>query len=182
MIVIIFQYFFPVKIVHIRFVLIFFTFIFQEKRDTFRTLQKYLTSEIGSNTPTRPMLESTVRALEAIVVKEKDLKEAFICSMLQHPSFSGSLIRLLTSALLRPNLEDLPAAEILAFVAENFLSEHNKKRMGVYKQSPLWRLLEDYLTKRRSKNASRKPWQTQSKSHQLQQRHLPVSTHIESIK
>ena len=88
----------------------FYSFSFQEKRDTFRTLQKYLTSEIGANAPSRPMLDATVRALEAILIKEKDLKEAFVCSMLQHPSFSASLIRLLTSALLRPNLEELPGA------------------------------------------------------------------------
>ena len=127
-------------------------FLFQEKRDTFRTLQKYLTSEIGSNTPTRPMLDATVRALEAIVIKEKDLKESFVCSMLQHPSFSASLIRLLTSALLRPNLEDLPAAQIMNTVAETFLNENSKKRISLYKDSPLWKLLEDYLTKR-AKNA-----------------------------
>ena len=69
----------------------------KEKRDTFRTLQKYLTSEIGSSAPTRPMLDATVRALDAILVKEKDLKDSFFTSMLQHPSFSASLVRLLTS-------------------------------------------------------------------------------------
>ena len=69
------------------------------------------------------MLDATVRALEAILIKEKDLKEAFVCSMLQHPSFSASLIRLLTSALLRPNLEELPAAMVMAQVADTFLNE-----------------------------------------------------------
>ena len=70
------------------------------------------------------MLDATVRALEAILIKEKDLKEAFVCSMLQHPSFSASLIRLLTSALLRPNLEELPAAMVMAQVADAFLNEN----------------------------------------------------------
>ena len=65
-----------------------------------------------------------MRALEAILIKEKDLKEAFVCSMLQHPSFSASLIRLLTSALLRPNLEELPAAMVMAQVADAFLNEN----------------------------------------------------------
>ena len=95
------------------------------------------------------MLDATVRALEAILIKEKDLKEAFVCSMLQHPSFSASLIRLLTSALLRPNLEELPAALVMAQVAATFLTENSKKRInGLFKTSPLWKLLEDFLAKR----------------------------------
>ena len=97
------------------------------------------------------MLDATVRALEAILIKEKDLKEAFVCSMLQHPSFSASLIRLLTSALLRPNLEELPAAMVMAQVAATFLNENSKKRIDLFKSSPLWKLLEDFLAKRNNK-------------------------------
>ena len=81
----------------------------------------------GSSTPTRPMLEATVKALEAIV-KAADLREAFVTSMMQHTCFSGSLIRLITSALLRPKLEDLPAASTLARVAEVVLQENNLKK------------------------------------------------------
>lgn len=103
------------------------------------------------------MLDATVRALEAILIKEKELKEAFVCSMLQHPSFSASLIRLLTSALLRSNLEDLPAAQVMAQVAETFLNDNNKKRLTVFKASPLWKLLEDYLTKRKMRKHPSKP-------------------------
>ena len=67
---------------------------------------------LGSNTPSRPMLEATVKALEAIV-KAPDLRDAFVTSMLQHTCFSASLIRLITSALLRPKLEDLPAGMLV---------------------------------------------------------------------
>ena len=120
----------------------------KEKRDTFRTLQKYLTAEIGSRQPIRPMLDATVRALEAILTKEKDLKEAFFTSMLQHPCFSASLIRLLTSALVRPSLEESSAAAIMTNVAEAILNDNTKKRKSVFPQSPLWLLLETYLVKK----------------------------------
>ena len=65
------------------------------------------------------MLEATVKALEAIV-KSPDLRDAFVNSMLQHTCFSASLIRLITSALLRPKLEDLPAASTLGESYESF--------------------------------------------------------------
>ena len=120
----------------------------KEKRDTFRTLQKYLTAEIGSRQPIRPMLDATVRALEAILIKEKDLKEAFFTSMLQHPCFSASLIRLLTSALVRPSLEESSAASIMTNVAEAVLNDNTRKRKSVFPQSPLWLLLETYLVKK----------------------------------
>ena len=120
----------------------------KEKRDTFRTLQKYLTAEIGSRQPIRPMLDATVRALEAILIKEKDLKEAFFTAMLQHPCFSASLIRLLTSALVRPTLEESAAASIMTNVAEAVLNDNTKKRKSVFPQSPLWLLLETYLVKK----------------------------------
>ena len=84
------------------------------------------------------MLDATVRALEAILIKEKDLKEAFVCSMLQHPSFSASLIRLLTSALLRPNLEELPAAMVMAQVADAFLNENRCVPFTYYVKSYLF--------------------------------------------
>ena len=103
------------------------------------------------------MLDATVRALEAILIKEKELKEAFVTSMLQHPSFSASLIRLLTCALLRPNLEDLPAAQVMTQVAASFLNDNSKKRVTVFKTSPLWKLLEDFLAKRAKKNVVTKP-------------------------
>ena len=120
----------------------------KEKRDTFRTLQKYLTSEIGSSAPMRPMLDATVRALDAILVKERELKDSFFTSMLQHPSFSASLVRLLTSALVRPSLEDSTAATVMTQVAQVILSDHSKKRKHVFPQSPLWKLLEDFVIKR----------------------------------
>jgi integrator complex subunit 1 len=114
----------------------------KEKRDTFRTLQKYLTSEIGSNTPTRPMLEATVKALEAIIVKASDLREAFVASILQHTSFSASLLRLLTSALTRPSFEDSAAATTMLSIAEAVLSQTKKRE--AFASSPIWRLLEEY--------------------------------------
>lgn len=119
----------------------------KEKRDTFRTLQKYLTAEIGSNTPSRPMLDATVKALEAVAVKASDRGEAFVTSMLQHTCFSASLIRLLTSALSRPNLEDLPAASTMAEVANAILAPVNSKKKAIFKNSPIWKLLEDFLDK-----------------------------------
>ena len=82
-----------------------------------------------------------MRALEAILIKEKDLKEAFVCSMLQHPSFSASLIRLLTSALLRPNLEELPAAMVMAQVADAFLNENRCVPFTYYVKSTQYKKL-----------------------------------------
>ena len=101
------------------------------------------------------MLEATVKALEAIV-KDSNLRDAFVTSMLQHTCFSASLIRLITSALLRPKLEDLPAASILARVAEAVLNENvPKKRPPKDSNNPVWKLLEDFLTKRASSSSSR---------------------------
>ena len=102
------------------------------------------------------MLEATVKALEAIV-KDNNLRDAFVTSMLQHTCFSASLIRLITSALLRPKLEDLPAASILARVAEAVLNENvpAKKRPAKDSNNPVWKLLEDFLTKRASSSSSR---------------------------
>ena len=101
------------------------------------------------------MLEATVKALEAIV-KDNNLRDAFVTSMLQHTCFSASLIRLITSALLRPKLEDLPAASILARVAEAVLNENvpAKKRPAKDSNNPVWKLLEDFLTKRGASSAS----------------------------
>ena len=122
----------------------------------------------GSSTPTRPMLEATVKALEAIV-KAADLREAFVTSMMQHTCFSGSLIRLITSALLRPKLEDLPAASTLARVAEVVLQENNlKKRPAASTKDishPVCKLFEDFLAKR---GAKVKPNQGNVKQHQQQ--------------
>ena len=101
------------------------------------------------------MLEATVKALEAIV-KDSNLRDAFVTSMLQHTCFSASLIRLITSALLRPKLEDLPAASILARVAEAILNENvpAKKRPAKDSNNPVWKLLEDFLTKRGASSSS----------------------------
>ena len=68
--------------------------------------------------------------------------------MLQHPCFSASLIRLLTSALVRPTLEESAAASIMTNVAEAVLNDNTKKRKSVFPQSPLWLLLETYLVKK----------------------------------
>ena len=115
------------------------------------------------------MLEATVKALEAIV-KAADLREAFVTSMMQHTCFSGSLIRLITSALLRPKLEDLPAASTLARVAEVVLQENNlKKRPAASTKDishPVCKLFEDFLAKR---GAKVKPNQGNVKQQQQQQ-------------
>ena len=74
------------------------------------------------------MLEATVKALEAIV-KAPDLRDAFVTSMLQHTCFSASLIRLITSALLRPKLEDLPAGMLI--VTRSVLNEYFSLEEGV---------------------------------------------------
>ena len=75
---------------------------YKEKQDTFRTLQKFLTSEISSPSPTKPMLEATVAAVAAIL--HSDLGPVFVTALTQRTSFSCSLFRLVSLALARPAL------------------------------------------------------------------------------
>ena len=58
----------------------------KEKQDTFRTLQKSLTSEITGTLSTRPMLDSTVAAMQAIL--QSDLCSGFTLALTQRTAFS----------------------------------------------------------------------------------------------
>ena len=46
------------------------------------------------------------------------------------------------------------AATVMAQVAATFLNENSKKRVTLFKSSPLWKLLEDFLAKRNSKKTA----------------------------
>ena len=46
------------------------------------------------------------------------------------------------------------AATVMAQVAATFLNENSKKRITLFKSSPLWKLLEDFLAKRNSKKTT----------------------------
>ena len=77
----------------------------KEKRDAFRTLQKFLVAEISSSTSSggatasSPMLDATVKALDQILRSEH--KANFALAMLRRTPFSCALIRLLSTALSR---------------------------------------------------------------------------------
>ena len=63
----------------------------KEKQDTFRTLQKSLTAEICGVLSVRPMLDSTVSAIQAIL--QSDLGQGFITALTQKTAFSTGLFR-----------------------------------------------------------------------------------------
>ena len=121
----------------------------KEKQDTFRTLQKYLTSELRSDAPTKPMVDATVKALDQIL-KSSDFKVSFVSALVQRTPFSCALYRLISSAMLRKSLRDSPSSNLLlkvsnAILAEIRLKEKNSQQVV---KSPLKPLLEDYVQRK----------------------------------
>ena len=60
--------------------------------------------------------------------------------------------------MIRPSLEDSTAAAIMTQVAQVIISDQTKKRKHVFPQSPLWKLLEDFMVKREAVQKKRAVW------------------------
>jgi len=114
---------------------------YKEKQDTFRTLQKFLASEIASNSPMKPMLDATVSAIHSIL--QSDLGSGFVSALTQRTSFSCSLFRLISLALSKPALSTSSAALTLLKVSKNLLKQFKANSVS----TPLTGLLEQYIAK-----------------------------------
>ena len=57
--------------------------------------------------------------------------------------------------MIRPSLEDSTAAAIMTQVAQVIINDQTKKRKHVFPQSPLWKLLEDFIIKREAMQKKR---------------------------
>ena len=115
----------------------------KEKQDTFRTLQKFLTAELRCNGPMKPMLDATVKALEAIL--KSDLKEPFVSAAVNRTAFSCGLYRLVSTALLRPAFEGSTSRNVLLKVSESLVQMIQKKHPE--SKSPLITLLNGFVSK-----------------------------------
>ena len=135
----------------------------KEKQNTFRTLQKDLSSEIRnwqdkSNTSKPviqlPMLEATIRAIDQIV-KSAELRPSFVSALLQRTPFSCALYRLISMSLLsRPVLRDAPISDLLLKVSNTILNEIKTKEEKAntsgekVRPSPFKTLVESFVSKK----------------------------------
>eukprot|EP00095_Tigriopus_kingsejongensis_P002565 maker-scaffold2547_size14626-snap-gene-0.4 protein:Tk02565 transcript:maker-scaffold2547_size14626-snap-gene-0.4-mRNA-1 annotation:"integrator complex subunit 1-like" len=110
----------------------------KEKQDALRTLQKALAKEVSVNSPSKPMLEATVKSLESIL--KSDLRAPFTQAFVQRTAFSCGLYRLITSAIARPPLNGRPIARQMTQVAALLADEMRLKGL----QSPLTALMDNY--------------------------------------
>jgi integrator complex subunit 1 len=112
----------------------------KEKQDTFRTLQKALTGEIcgGPGAP-RPMLDSTVLAIQAIL--QSDLGAGFTTALAQRTAFSTGLFRLISVALAKPELATSATALTLLDVSRRLLQQFTAGAVS----TPLTALLRTYI-------------------------------------
>lgn len=110
----------------------------KEKQDTFRTLQKFLAREISDDSPSKPILEAIVKALDSIL--KSDLRSAFVQSMAQRTAFSCGLFRLISSSMSRPPLNNLPTSKVFIQVGDILVDEIALKGL----KSPLTALVENY--------------------------------------
>ena len=118
----------------------------KEKQDTFRTLQKYLTSEIRSDGPSKPMLDATIKALDQIL-KSSELKSSFVTALLQRTPFSCGLFRLVSTAMLRH--KESPSSGLLLKVCNTLFSEIKiRESKGKTIVGPLKGLVEDFILKK----------------------------------
>ncbi len=107
----------------------------KEKRDTFRTLQKFLAAEMSGNSFAKPMLEATAKALDQIVRSEH--KANFATAMARRPSFSCALIRLLSSAYAKNSQPLALMVKVSAALSEQLRAKDDKR-------SPLLALLDTF--------------------------------------
>ncbi len=110
----------------------------KEKRDAFRTLQKFLAAEISGGGATTPLLDALVKALDQIMKSEH--KGNFSTALARRPSFSCALVRLIKSALTSPG-GSTSLMNLMVKTAGNIL-EHLRAKEE--KQSPLIMLLEGF--------------------------------------
>ena len=111
----------------------------KEKQDTFRTLQKSLTAEICGTLSSRPMLDSTVLAIQAIL--GSDLGQGFIMSLTQKTAFSTGLFRLISVALAKPEMRSSTTALTLLEVSKRLLQQFQAAKAT----TPLIPLLKVYI-------------------------------------
>ena len=111
----------------------------KEKQDTFRTLQKSLTAEICGVLSVRPMLDSTVSAIQAIL--QSDLGQGFITALTQKTAFSTGLFRLISVALAKPSLRSSPTAKTLLSVSKKLLQQFTTSSIS----TPLTALLRTFI-------------------------------------
>ena len=137
----------------------------KEKQDAFRTMQKYLSSEIRKASEVRipskqpvqfSMLDATVKALDQII-KSNELRSSFVASLVQRTPFSCALYRLISMAFLsRPLLRDTPISDLLLKVSNSILMEIKAKEQKCpvsdqkFRQSPFQALVEDYVLKKKN--------------------------------
>jgi len=123
----------------------------KEKQDTFRTLQKFLTSEISSQQTSMPMLEATVSAIQAIL--QSDLGSGFVSALAQRTAFSVGLFRLISSALATPQLNKTAPAQMLLSVAKKLLKQFLSNKVS----SPINGLLQNYVKEMEPKGEENAP-------------------------
>jgi len=111
----------------------------KEKQDTFRTLQKSLTAEICGTLSSRPMLDSTVLAIQAIL--GSDLGQGFTMSLTQKTAFSTGLFRLISVALAKPAMRTSTIALTLLEVSKKLLQQF----LAAKATTPLIPLLKSYI-------------------------------------
>jgi len=111
----------------------------KEKQDTFRTLQKSLTAEICGTLSSRPMLDSTVLAIQAIL--GSDLGQGFTVSLTQKTAFSTGLFRLISVALAKPGMRSSTTASTLLEVSKKLLQQFQAGKAT----TPLIPLLKSYI-------------------------------------
>ncbi len=114
----------------------------QEKMDVMRMLQKFLAAEV-TRPSSAPMTEATVKALDAIVVKSSEHREAFLASFALKTSLSCTLTRILTSSLSRPGNLGTAPSNLFLKVASTMLDHFSK---ATYSVSTVVPLLEHYIT------------------------------------
>ena len=134
----------------------------KEKQDAFRTLQKYLSSEIrkaSEKTTSKqqvqfPILEATVKAFDQIS-KSSEFK-SFVGSLIQRTPFSCALYRLISVAFLsRSSLRDTTTSDLFLKVSSSILMECtareqiNKNAGKIIQPSPFQALVEDFVSKRK---------------------------------
>eukprot|EP00092_Neocalanus_flemingeri_P015764 GFUD01017066.1.p1 GENE.GFUD01017066.1~~GFUD01017066.1.p1 ORF type:complete len:2079 (+),score=577.03 GFUD01017066.1:73-6309(+) len=123
----------------------------KEKQDTFRTLQKFLTTEISSQLPSKPMLEATVAAIQSIL--QSDLGSGFVTALSQRTSFSVGLFRLLSSALATPQLNKTASAQTLLTLAKKLLKQFSSNKVN----TPMNGLLQNYVKEMEPKGEENVP-------------------------
>ena len=111
----------------------------KEKQDTFRTLQKSLTAEICGTLSSRPMLDSTVLAIQAIL--GSDLGQGFTMALTQKTAFSTGLFRLISVALAKPEMRSSATATTLLEVSKRLLQQFEASKTA----TPLIPLLKVYI-------------------------------------